>query len=282
MYKYLILLAGFALFGCGTSDEELVSEKEVEKAAIDSEFAEKKLITMQKNGITLTEFTDFPVFKDAVLSLVSPKGKARVGKNDFEFDVKNFPLAVSTVDQESTKLKTQNEGQHIKFIYSGHLPKIINSPMLEENLSAGENYIFAVLSRSYNLSVHAAKQGYVMSKISIYENKSKIENATGSHLIPISPVGQYEYEFSKKILLDFYLVNTQIKENGNYVLVTIDNTEFIIKKWVPFTIEGLNAGMHSVSFKLMDVNNHLIPGPFNDVGKIEFTLLKGNDIYEIN
>ncbi len=277
MYKYLIVLSVFALFGCA-SDEEAASEKEVEKAEIDSEFGEKKLLTLQKNGITLTEFTDYPVYKDAALSLVSPKGKARLGKNDFEFDVKNFPLGVGTVEQEKTKLKAQSEGQHIKFIYSGHLPKITNTTMLEEDLSAGENYIFAVLSRSYNLSVHAAKEGYLMSKISIYENKSKIEKATGIHLVPISPVGQYEYEVSKKILLDFYLVNTQLKENGNYVLVTIDDTEFMIKKWVPFTIEGLSAGMHSVSFKLMDVNNHLISGPFNDIGKIEFTL-KANDIY---
>ncbi|MCX6183141.1 MAG: hypothetical protein NT150_14595 [Bacteroidetes bacterium] len=272
MYKYFILSVLFAFIGCGTS-EEVDPEISVENETSESQFEAKKLIVFSKNGIILTEFNDFPLFSDVELKLVSPKdNKARVGKNDFEYEVKRFPMGDATSEADKTGFKLEEEGQHIKFIYSGHLPKIANSTTIEENLSAGENYVFAVLSRSYDLTVHHSKKGYVMSKISIYDNKSKIDTATGSHMIPISPAGQYEFEKSKKILLDFYLVNTQLSEKGNYVLVTIDNTEFMIKKWTPFIIEGLLPGMHSVSFKLMDASGHLISGPFNDVGKMEFTI----------
>ncbi|MFM7021436.1 MAG: hypothetical protein ACKOXB_00545 [Flavobacteriales bacterium] len=277
MYKYLVLALCFALTACG--GEEEATEKMVEDAPLNNQLQEKKLIILSKNGILLTEFNDFPVFSDAELNLISPKnGKARMGKNDFEFEVKKFPLMTRTAEEDKTGLKTEKEGQHIKFIYSGHLPKITNSSAIEENLSPGENYIFAVLSRSYNLSVHAAEKGFLMSKISILDNSSKIETAKGSHMVPISPVGEYPYEKSKKILLDFFLVNTQLSEKGNYVLVTIDDTEFIIRKWAPFMIEGLEPGMHSVSFKLMDASNKLIPGPFNDLGKIEFTLNYKQDL----
>ncbi len=273
----MILLAAFVLFGCN-SEEAVVAEKAAGSSETDSQFDEKKSLVFQKNGISLTEFTDYPVFKDAELALISPKDKARLGKNDFEFEVKNFPMGVPTVEENKLGIRFQKEGQHIKFFYSGHLPKSTNTSIIEENLSAGENYVFAALSRSYNLSIHASPKSYLLTKVTIYDNKSKIETPKGSHLIPISPVGQYDYEFTKKILLDFYLVNTPLSEKGNYVLITIDNTEFKITKWAPFIIEGLSSGIHSVSFKLMDANNHLIPGPFNDIGKIEFTLKEKENI----
>ena len=267
MNKYLSVIAIVSLMSCGNAGDDVATEQ-----AKASDSFDKKVLTVQKNGITLTEFTDYPVFSDAELTMVSPKDKARVGTNDFEFEVKNFKLGEQTVDAAQTGFRDDIDGQNIKFFYSGHLPKSSNTTIITENLSGGENYIFAVLARSYNLSIHAASKGFVMSKISIGDRASKIENAKGMHVVPISPIGSYEYEESNKVLLDFFLVNTTLSDKGNYVLVTIDNTEFEIRKWAPFVIEGLPAGMHFVSYKLMDAAHHLIPGPFNDMGKIEFTL----------
>ena len=85
-------------------------------------------------------------------------------------------------------------------------------------------------------------------------------------------MGEYPYEVSKNILLDFYLIGTKLSEGGNYVLVSIDDVDFKITKWASFSIQGLSFGSHSISFKLMDAQNHLIPGPFNDLGKFVFTL----------
>ena len=59
-------------------------------------------------------------------------------------------------------------------------------------------------------------------------------------------------------ILDFYLVNTSIAENGNKVKVTINETEFIINKWAAYEISGLKNSENTVRIQLLDKNNELI------------------------
>jgi hypothetical protein len=182
-------------------------------------------------------------------------------------------LKERTSEEEKLGFRTHEDGQFITLISSGHLPKQSIETNIQEVLNPGENYVFAALTRSYNMTVHDAAKGYVFTKITIEEgNKSKITKPTGSHIVPISPMGEYVYGFTEKILLDFFQIDAKIVDGGNYVLVTIDNANFKITKWASYTIEGLSIGSHSISFKLMDAKGQVIPGPFNDLGKIEFSL----------
>ena len=66
-----------------------------------------------------------------------------------------------------------------------------------------------------------------------------------------------------KLLLDFYLVNTNISPDGNKVRATIQDTEFIIDEWAPYYIEGLPKGEITVKLELIDSNGNLIDTPFN-------------------
>ncbi len=273
MYKLLLVISAFLLFSCDTTVSDEGQQNQMENIAQNnSQFGKKRSVVITKDGITLTEMTDYPMFVDASLSLVSPKDKATPGKTNFEFSVSNFMLGEETAEADKLGLQTDADGQHITFFNSGRLPKTSKKDQIEDNLSVGENYIFATLTRSYGMSVHDSKSAYILKKISIEDHKSTITTPKGSHLIPMSPIGTYLEPYNKKILLDFFLIDVKLQEGGNYVLVTIDNTDFKITKWSSFIIEGLNTGMHSVSFKLMDAKNQLIPGPFNDAGKIEFTL----------
>jgi len=274
MLKYIFPLFTMFLVACGDADSGGGTHNTQENfAQNNSQYGRKRAMVLSKNGITLTELTDYPIFKDAELSVVSPKDKASPGKTNFEFRVSNFLLSERTSEEEKLGFRTEEAGQHITLINSGHLPKKSNETSIEEDINPGENYVFAVLTRSYGMSVHDAEKGYTFSKISIEEgNKSSITKPKGSHVVPMSPMGEYTYAFSKNILLDFYLIDVKISEGGNYVLVNIDDTEFKITKWASFNINGLGYGSHSISFKLMNAQNQLIPGPFNDLGKFVFTL----------
>jgi hypothetical protein len=274
MFKYILPVITLFFVACGDSDNEGGKHNTQENfAQNNSQFGRKRALVIIKDGITLTEQTDYPVFKDAEITMISPKDKATPGKTNFEFSVNNFTLGEKTSEQEKLGFKGEENGQFITFISSGHLPKHSVESTIEEMVNPGENYVFATLTRSYNMSVHDAAKGFVFSKITIEDNnKSKITKPTGSHIVPLSPMGEYPFEFSKKILLDFFLIDTKLSDGGNYVLITIDNTEFKITKWASFAIEGLSFGSHSISFKLMDAKNQVIPGPFNDLGKIEFSL----------
>jgi hypothetical protein len=81
---------------------------------------------------------------------------------------------------------------------------------------------------------------------------------------------------NKQPILDFYLVNTSIAENGNKVKVTINSTEFIIDKWAAYTIKGLTKAENTIRIQLVDKNNNLIDGPFNDSGDRSFVISKSS------
>ena len=79
------------------------------------------------------------------------------------------------------------------------------------------------------------------------------------------PKGVYKGADTKKLLLDFYLVNTEISTQGNKVRATINDSEFIIDEWSPYYIEGLSLGEVTIKLELLNSNGELIKSPFNPV-----------------
>ena len=75
------------------------------------------------------------------------------------------------------------------------------------------------------------------------------------------------------MLLDFYLLNTELSPTGNRVRATIDGETWIITKWDAYFIDGLELGKHTVRLELIDAAGNPVPGPFNDSGEREFDLL---------
>lgn len=68
------------------------------------------------------------------------------------------------------------------------------------------------------------------------------------------------------ILLDFYITNCQLSRDGYKVAVEIDHaTKEILTSWQPYYIYGLKRGPHHIRLQLLDSNNQLVPGIFNNV-----------------
>lgn len=79
------------------------------------------------------------------------------------------------------------------------------------------------------------------------------------------PKGEYKGYETKYVLLDFYLVNTELSKKGNKVIAEINGVEFIIDSWVPFIIEGLPAGESTIKLSLVDRNGDLVKTMYNPV-----------------
>ena len=79
------------------------------------------------------------------------------------------------------------------------------------------------------------------------------------------PKDTYTGKDARVIMLDFYLVNTVLEEGGNQVRATINGTEFMLDKWLPYMMEGLPAGENTVKLELVNASGTMIPGPFNSV-----------------
>jgi len=209
----------------------------------------------ESKQITIHKVVGSPIYENSKLSLIDER------KIDdeftFSFLVDDYELGIQTNKEFDYNLANSAKGQHIHFIvdngpYSAHYTDNF-SKKLEEG-----NVVLAFLSRSYHESVKN-NQAYVLTQIG---DKNNID-ISREFLFYSRPKGKYSGNDTKKLLLDFYLVNTNISSNGNKVRATINDVEFIIDDWSPYYIEGLPLGEVTIKLELIDSKGNLIETPFN-------------------
>ena len=138
---------------------------------------------------------------------------------------------------------------------------------MKKDIKEGDHVMLAFLSRSYHESVKNA-DAVVVKKITAGNPADSLKmdvDLTAPHLFYSRPKGTYKGEDVNKVLLDFYLVNTEISEDGNKVLATINGEEFTITEWQPYVMKGLPLGENTIELQLVDKDNQPIEGPFNYV-----------------
>ncbi len=218
---------------------------------------EQKKNSKSVKKITISKVEGSPSFDEAKLSLSDSITK-REDSYSFSFNVDEYKLGDQTSKKFNYNLANSDKGQHIHLIINNgpYFAKYSNN--FDQKLEEENSVILAFLSRSYHESVKNPN-AYFLTKIG-KNNKIDLDN----QLIFYSrPKGTYEGEATKKLLLDFYLINTKISSEGNKVRATIEDTEFLIDEWAPYYIEGLPMGEVSIKLELIDSNGDLIKTPFN-------------------
>lgn len=272
-----LTMAALVLSSCSgneTSDATTASGSDSSNAAIPME-----KIQMEANGIKLIEVVGSPEFPDTKLSLKSPSTNAKlaVGKVDFEFSVSGgtYTLGSQTADASTKSCANSGKGQHIHLILNNapYEASYDSNYTTSNGLEAGNYAALAFISRSYHESLKH-KDAYVLTQFKVGEEEMDEIDLEAPHLFYSRPKGEYTAEDVNNVMLDFYLVNTEISENGNYVQVTInDSTNFKITKWAPYFIEGLALGTNKIEIQLFDKDGNFIEGPFNRELR-EFNLVK--------
>ena len=208
-----------------------------------------------KTQITITKVDGSAPYSNSSISL----NNLKIDDDNFtfSFDVINYELGIQSLKDFDYTLANSNKGQHIHFIvnngpYSAHYQQNII-----KELDKGNNVILAFLSRSYHESVKNPN-AFILTQT----GNDKI-NLNNEFLFYSRPKGTYKGVDTEKLLLDFYLVNTNISPDGNKVRATIQDTEFIIDEWAPYYIEGLPKGEITVKLELIDSTGNLIDTPFN-------------------
>ncbi|MCG1034792.1 hypothetical protein [Polaribacter sargassicola] len=256
--KFIALILSLTfIISCKKSKEE--ASKEI-STQIDS--------VSKKSKIYLTPLTDSPSYSDAKLTLNTPKTINFNEEDDFSFNFKleNYTLGDQTNSNNTEKLANSNKGQHIHFIldnqpYSAHYESNI-----KKEIPAGTHHLVAFLSRSYHESVKN-DNSMVVRKLVVGENATDSLNIDidAPTLIYSRPKGTYTGKDTESILLDFFVLNTELSETGNKVIATINGEEFTITEWIPHVISGLEMGEVTIKLKLVDAEGNVIPGPFNTV-----------------
>jgi hypothetical protein len=210
--------------------------------------------------ISLTKVEGSPAYDNSSIEI---KDISNEGENFmFSFDINNYDLGAQTKKEFDYNLANSELGQHIHFIvnngpYSAHY--VDN---FETKLTADNSVILAFLSRSYHESVKNPN-AYILTQIGDTNNVD-LEN---EFIFYSRPKGTYKGSDTEKLLLDFYLVNTDLGPEGNKVKISIIQNEethdFLVDEWTPFYIEGLDKGEVSITLELLDNDGELIETPFN-------------------
>jgi hypothetical protein len=222
---------------------------------------------LEKNGLRVYELKGSPDFPDAALELVAPLNGASLleAKDTFNFRVKNFQLGAQTADAAQKMCANSSKGQHIHFIMDNAPYVASYSTEIVSEMKPGHHVLLAFLSRSYHESLKH-KEAYLLKEFNVGKAAKDNFDEKEPHLFYSRPKGEYiGDQETKRLMLDFYLINCQLSADGYKVRATINGNEFLLTKWVPYVIEGLPLGEVKIKLELLDRNNKLVASPFNGV-----------------
>ena len=250
------LILSLLIFSC---KKENANENDVNK--------ETKTVedTAVESKISLSKLEGSPKFEDAAIAL-SDVSVGNVENDtamvDFNFKVDNYNLGEQTPTAGENGLANSGGGQHIHFILNNQPYHAYYEPTVSKDIPVGNHVLLSFLSRSYHESV---KNAFLVTPLKVGEPEGEAPDLSAPHMFYSRPKGTYSGKDTENLLLDFFLVNTEISETGNKVLATIEGEEFEITEWAPYVIKGLGKGEITIRLQLVDQNGELIPGPFNDV-----------------
>ena len=207
------------------------------------------------NKITISKVEGSPKYENSQLFLNNLNIAV---ESEFLFDVKNYELGAQTKPGFNYSLANSSKGQHIHLIINNEPYSAHYTNKFTKKLNPNSGVILAFLSRSYHESVKN-KNAYVFTQ---YGDGEKLD-LDKEYLFYSRPKGTYTGQDTKKLLLDFYLINTTISKEGNKVRATINGEEFLIYDWAPYYIEGLPKGQTKIKLELINSSGELIESPFN-------------------
>lgn len=263
--RNLFVLLALALFTACSNDnstnEESTEEKvEAESAAENTASSES---VMRSGDYTLTPMSPSPSYPDAAMESMSYSQ----GNWKFEISGESYNLGVQTDDAGAKGCANSAKGQHIHLIVDNAPYAAKYESEFEYEIADGKHAVLAFLSRSYHESIKSIT-AYKADMLYVQDNETVRSLPIADPFIFYSrPKGVYEGEDTKRVMLDYYLLNTT---EDHYVMADINGTVFKLTNWQPYIIEGLPAGDNKITLTLMDKNGKVATG-FNPVSR-EFKL----------
>jgi len=203
----------------------------------------------------------FPGANLEIASITSEKVGSDSARISVKYNVKNFTLTEHTEDSNAHHMANSAEGQHIHFILDNTPYAALYKPEHTAMVKLGsEHYLMSFLSRSYHESIKE-EGAAVLKHFRIDDNGKLSELAlpTEPSLFYSRPKGEYKGKDTDRVLLDFYVWNTKLKD-GNQVKATINGTDFMLDNWGPYEIINAPKGELTVDLSLVDKDGKTLSG----------------------
>lgn len=226
----------------------------------------------QQQTAPAVQLTDYPAsveYADAKLNGFTYDN----GKFTYDYDQSgSYKLGEQTTDADKKMCANSGKGQHIHFILGAEPYKAFYTNEFENPLEDGEYHLLSFLSRSYHESIKNGS-AHIAQKIIVNGGKLKGEAMTAPALFYSRPKGTYVGKDTKKVMLDFFIVNAELGADYK-VKVTVNDAELeTLDEWKPYFLEGLPMGKNTVTLELVDGEGNTVEAPNNPVSR-EFELLE--------
>lgn len=274
----LAFSAMLIMSACNSGDKKMNDDAKSDMK-VDSTATSDKMDSsqpMEKDGLKVYAYKESPKFPDATLKTKTPKNGSteKVGNVKFDYDVQGYELGAQTSDAGTNGLANSDKGQHIHAILNNEPYMAHYKPGFEKDLKAGRYVLLSFLSRSYHESIkNPAAADLIQFMVGKTDEKPVDLNAP--QIFYSRPKGTYKGDDTKKLMLDFYLMNCKLSTDGYKVRATLNGTEFMLTDWSTYIVEGLPLGDVKVKLELLDSNNNLVESPFNPSERT-VTLEKGD------
>ena len=225
--------------------------------------------------LELVPLDDSPEFADAILELNSPAEGSTLKSNNvkFSYEIKNYQLAKPTVEGScAISCANSDKGQHIHLILNNAPYQAKYTSSFTDTLPDGHYIALSFLSRSYHESIKNFGASD-LRQFTVGKAPQEKVDLTKPMLFYSRPKGEYKGKDTENVLLDFFLANTTLAENGNKVRATINGKSFLITNWKGYVIKGLPMGESTIKLELLDASENVIPGKYNVVER-KITLTK--------
>ena len=213
------------------------------------------------NQYILTPFAPSRDFPDASLLSMGYKD----GKFMTEIGGSTYKLGVQTPDAPQKQCANSAEGQHLHLIVDSEPYIAKYTASFDHEIPDGEHYILSFLSRSYHESLKTSAAHKAVKATVKNKSIEKTEGIQGPMLFYSRPKGLYTGDDKKKVMLDFYLVNSDL--GGYMVEADINGEKHMIDVWQPYYIEGLPDGDNTIKLSLLDKQGQLVNVPLNPVSR---------------
>lgn len=228
-----------------------------------------------------------PAIEGASALITSPADSAVVDSPNVDavVEAENFETGVQTDTDRADQLATSEKGQHFHLILDNE-PYMANynagEPFDIGELEPGAHTLVAFPSRSYHESVKSDTSYDYITFFVGEESGEAMLNTEDPAIIYSRPKGTYSGSGAERIMLDFYLHNVELSEDGYQARYTIRSprqeggelASITLTEWAPAFVTGLESGTYEVQLQLLDENGDVVDGPFNDTTR-EITVKQG-------
>jgi hypothetical protein len=250
--------------------------------------AEMKEQAPNPKGIRIVPVEPTPEPNEVKTKIVFPKADELISSHTIKGQIKleGYPLGVDSDFPRKKEIYNDPEGQSLH-VFIDNQPYFPLNEAVIDALEDFENYydqsvifnvpvtlqpgmhvmrVFPVRSFREGLKGDNCYDMHVFYYKVIKDNPQMILD--GPYLTYNEPQGEFTVNKTnpQPILLDFYIHNCELSKDGYKVRLTIDNSnQRTLTSWQPYYIYGLKKGMHHIRLELLDPQNLVLPGLFNDV-----------------